>query len=269
MVYIPYLCFSHKTFKMKANIGFFLLFATIICSCSKDENNEQNLYIKSICRQYDTLEYSYSAGKVFRKQEIMQASPGFEHSWNYLYTAGRMDSIIRNDGLTFVYYYSNDTLVRIQSRGSDWTTILFKYDASYRVSEQQTSYLIHGYHGESYLEDYLFRFKYRNGNIDTCVEYGRPSTSSEFVPYDTITYTYDDKKNPFSVITDPDIVFYPYNLPRDFRYYNQNNLLEEKHSNPYFYIFEATYQYTYNTDNYPTSRAQTNYYGTSSEYYNY
>jgi hypothetical protein len=198
----------------------------------------------------------------------MQSNPA-AFSYNYFYTSGRMDSIIRSDGLTFVYYYSSDTLVRVQSRGSDYTTNLFRYDGNYRVSEQNTSYLIHGSHGESYLVDYLFRFKNLNGNIDTCVEYGRASTSSEFVPYDTITYTYDGKRNPFSVITDPDIVFYPYNLPRDFRYYNQNNLLEEKHSNPNFNIFEATYQYTYNNYNYPTSRAQTNYYGTNTEYYHY
>jgi len=97
---------------MKAGIGFFMILAVIIYSCSKNETNVQDLLIRSVYRTYDTL-------------------------------------------------------VRIQSRGSDWTTILFKYDASYRVSEQQTSYLIHGSHGESHLVDYLFLFKCRNGNIDT------------------------------------------------------------------------------------------------------
>jgi hypothetical protein len=253
---------------MKTKLLFFLIVTTIIFSCSKDDNTDQVILIQSIYRMYDTLVYSYSNGKVVKKQDIMKNYPD-AFSYTYFYTSGRMDSLMRSDGRTFVYYYSNDTLVRIQSRGSDWTTILFKYDANYHVTEQHISYFMSGSHGESYFVDYLYHFKYRNGNIDTCVEYGKPSSTSEFIPYDTITYTYDNKKNPLTIKTDPDIVFIPYAIPKDFRYYNENNLLVEKHSNPYSSDFEVTYQYTYNENDYPVSRTVTNYYGTSSEYYNY
>jgi hypothetical protein len=89
-----------------------------------------------------------------------------------------------------------------------------------------------------------------------------------YVPYDTITYTYDNKRNPFSVQTDPDIVFIPYNLLRDFRYYNANNLLSQTYTNAYSFESETTYSYIYNSDNYPVSRTTTDS-GSWTEYYNY
>lgn len=254
---------------MKLLYSLIILVILMITGCKKSEFSHPVL--SRVSKSNDTTEYFYLHGKLHSKQLINRSNPYYGSTIQYVYTDDRIDSMIisqRYGPTSFVYKYHGDTLVQIAETLGHLTNQTFKYNHLNQVTEQTLSYFSQGSHGQYYYVNYLYRFVYRGGNIDTCFQYEAPYGSIHYFLYDTITYTYDNHPNPFSTQVDPDIFFFPYNVVAlDFRYRNANNLTIESHTNPSAMVFAASYSYTYNADDYPTSctRNWYDYYGNLTE----
>lgn len=239
---------------MKPTLLFLSLILIMFTACKKDENQGDSVMLRSIFSSYDTIEYFYTNGKLTKK--VASNIDGFYNSLtiDYIYYAGMIDSILYDtpysDPLTFVYFHHADTIVRIESRGSDHTIINFFYGDDHQVQAQSCFYMTQGSPGTWNSSDHLFTFQFSGGNIVKCIEGYRDDASGPYGTTDTITYSYDDRHNPFSIDIDPDVFFFPFDL-RDFRYRNKNNITSEAHSSAWASARKIEYSYAYNSENYP------------------
>jgi hypothetical protein len=238
---------------MRPAFLFLSLFFIMFTSCKKDDQGDSML-LRSVFSTYDTIEYFYTDGRLIKKTSTNK--DGFYNflTIDYSYYGGVIDSILYDTPyagpLAFIYILHADTLVRIESRGSDHTVIRFFYDNDYQVQAQSYFYFTQGSHGTWYSSDNLFTFQISGGNIVKCIEKYRSDASVPYVTTDTITYSYDDRHNPFSTDIDPDVLFFPYNM-QDFRYRNKNNITSEVHSSFWSPAKKIEYSYAYNSENYP------------------
>jgi len=246
---------------MKKHVASLFIIVLVIAACQK--NNEpnilmqQNYYVNNIYRDFDSTEIFYTSGKVNKKIFRDKYVSDKNITVDYYYHAEQLDSTVHysatfNYQKTFIFTYNSKNLIRIHSNDKDSTNYIFKYDSGNQVTEQSFSGYIYGNHGEVVYSEYLFKFRFISGNIVKCEEFFRASPESDYSATDTITYTYDNEKNPFSIFIDPAVSYFPFS-GKNFCYWNKNNIVKEEHTAGYPNSEYSEYVYNYNSSGYPVS----------------
>lgn len=241
---------------MKKLLYLFSAVALTLTSCSNDEDSNSSsssVLLTKIIETFEdnstlTTEFVYSGTKLVRMTD----------------DDGRFEFTYTNDLITQVKYYESNTLLQTETyqydgNGKVTTYILIdNIDTDWGNKETYTynangSVSVNYYSGDAFSQTNLDRtatITFSNGEVNQI----------SFSDGKTITYSYDDKNNPFKNVTGFDKI----------NFCNQEgtgvlrNIIQEDDSTDFEDISTT---YTYNSNDYPVTSTETGFEVTTAQYF--
>lgn len=211
------------------------------------------------------------SGAILLKKTIAADQDGNELTTDYAYDGNKLTNVTDSEGFKMNLFYENDLLVKIEYFENNILNQrdVYTYDANNRLAtvimmdldEDWASKMLftHNSNGTVSIEDYTGDLLeqttlYGNGmvtyNNSNIVDYTVTTTGGSEV---NRVYTFDSKNNPLKNI----VSFDTFNLA--YQEGGSNNTLSYTNE---AYDEASTTEYTYNSDNYPTTSVETDNNGT-------
>lgn len=226
-----------------------ILFAVLAISCSSDSSSDQTF-----------------SGVLVKKtiQEFTNGSPSITTFYHY---NGAKLSTVTSDDFLYKYFYSGNLIIKeeIYHTNNLAYVLDFDYDQQnrliqykreaigpgqifrnvYHYNPDNTIFLDQYFIYETGSEEELTHAKYymsSTGEIEKIENYNGTVT-------ETATFTYDSKNNPFKNTVGLDKLLFPGGF--------YSNIISEVYSNYPPGVSNVTFEFTYNSDNYPVTMERT------------